>query len=75
MIVDELAAVAVPSLVKAARNPAIFSNFTFLISSSSDTINGSPLRCGMLTGTISSLNSPAAVAAADLSYDWIANLS
>jgi len=52
LIVDELAAVAVPSLVKAARNPAIFSNFTFLNSSSSDTINGSPLRCGMLTGNI-----------------------
>ena len=44
-----------------------------LMNSSEANTTGSPLRCGMLTGTISSLNLPAACAAA--AFFWLPNAS
>ena len=61
LIEEALAAVTVPSLVNAALRFGIFSNFTFLYSSSSEMIIGSPFRCGTETGTISFLNLPDSV--------------
>ena len=51
--VEALAAVTVPSLVKAAFRPAIFSNCTLVYSSSSLTTVSLP-RIVIVTGTISS---------------------
>ncbi len=64
-MVDAFAAVTVPSFVKAALKAGIFSIFTFLYSSSSEKITGSPLLCGIETGTISSSNLPSLQAFAE----------
>ena len=62
-VVEALAAVTVPSLVNTAFNPGILSKFTFLYSSSSAN-KTVPFLVTISTGTISSLNLPAAQAAA-----------
>ena len=62
--VEALAAVTVPSLVKAGRSDPTFSRTTFLYSSSSVTATTLPLRSVTSTGTTSCANLPAAQAAA-----------
>ena len=64
LIPEELAAVTIPSFLNAGLSLAIPSAVTpcFGYSSVSNTI-GSPFLCGISTGTISSLNLPAAIAA------------
>ena len=64
LIVEALAAVTVPSFEKAGRSVGIFSNITFLYSSSSVIIKF-PLRDATSTGIISSLNCPPSVVAAE----------
>ncbi len=63
LIEEAFAAVTVPSLVKAGLNAGILSINTLLYSSSVLKIIGSPLRCGIVTGTISPENFPASQAA------------
>ena len=65
LMVEAFAAVTVPSFVKTGFNPGIFSKFTFLNSSSSAKNVTSPFFPAISTGIISSLNFPAAQAAAD----------
>ena len=67
---DALPAVTEPALSKAGRRPASTSAVVLaLMNSSLLNSTGSPLRCGMLTPTISSLNLPAACAAA--AFAWL----
>mmetsp|Transcript_6438 Transcript_6438/g.18210 ORF Transcript_6438/g.18210 Transcript_6438/m.18210 type:complete len:207 (+) Transcript_6438:91-711(+) len=61
---EALAAVTVPSRLKAGRSAGIFSGFVEYTSLSWSTTTASPRRCGTETGTISSLKSPASIAAA-----------
>jgi hypothetical protein len=69
-----LPAVTLPALSNAGRRPARASALVLvLMYSSAANTTGSPLRCGMLTGTISSLNLPAACAAA--AFCWLARAS
>ncbi|EWS64523.1 hypothetical protein Y695_02233 [Hydrogenophaga sp. T4] len=70
LIPDALPAVTEPALSKAGRRPASTSAVVLaLMNSSLLNSTGSPLRCGMLTPTISSLNLPAACAAA--AFAWL----
>ncbi len=57
------AAVTVPPFTKAPLRLGILSNFTLKGSSSFAKIIGSPLRCGIETGTISFSNLPSLDAA------------
>ena len=64
LIPDALPAVTEPALSNAGRNPASASAVVFLLMNSSVLkIIGSPLRWGIETDTISSLNLPASCAA------------
>ena len=63
LMVEALAAVTVPSFVKAGLRAGILSKNTLLYSSSVSKIMGSPLRWGMDTGIISLENFPASQAA------------
>ena len=56
----------------AANENGIFSNFTFLYSSSSLIVNGSPFLCGTVTLTISLAKIPFSLAAAEFLYERIA---
>ncbi len=68
---DALAAVTEPSFANAGRKPATDSAVVpGLMNSSWSNATGSPLRCGIITGTISSLNLPAFWAASALF--WLA---
>ena len=62
-MVEALAAVTVPSFVKAGLRAGILSKITLLYSSSVSKIMGSPLRWGMDTGIISLENFTASQAA------------
>ena len=75
LIVEALAAVTVPSFVKAGRRLGIFSKRTLVNSSSVSIIIGSPRRCGTSTGTISESNFPAAHASVERLYDCMAKAS
>ena len=67
---EALPAVTEPALSKAGRKPAKASALVFLLMNSSVlNTTGSPLRCGMSTSTISSLNLPASCAA--LAFCWL----
>ncbi|CAB4823449.1 unannotated protein [freshwater metagenome] len=73
LICEALAAVIVPSLVKAGlRLPNDSIVVLARTPSSVVTSTGSPLRCGIATGTISSANLPAAMAAAARTLLFIA---
>ena len=73
---EALPAVTLPVLSKAGRKPASPSADDFWLTNSSVAkISGSPLRCGMLTPTISSLKRPACCAAMALSCDASAKAS
>ena len=64
-ICDELPAVIDPPCAKAGRRPASVSTVVSgRMPSSFVTTTGSPLRCGISTGTISASNTPSACAAA-----------
>jgi hypothetical protein len=66
LMVDALAAVAGPSFPNTGFSEGIFSKLTFLYSSSSIIVATSPFLPFISTGTTSSLNFPAAHAAAVL---------
>ena len=57
-MVEAFAAVTVPSFIKAGLREGILSNLTLKGSSSLANTIGSPLRCGISTGTISLANKP-----------------
>ena len=62
-MVEALAAVTVPSLVKAGFSSGILSNFTLNASSSFANFTASPFRCSISTGTTSASKYPLAHAA------------
>jgi hypothetical protein len=71
---EALPAVTEPALSKAGRRPASASALVLrLMYSSALKTTGSPLRWGMLTGTISSTNLPASCAA--VAFCWLARAS
>ena len=72
--VEAFAAVTVPLFSNADFKVGIFSKFTFLNSSSSETVMV-PFLVSMFTGTISSSKKPFSVASAALLYESIANES
>src|SRR5690606_15158057 len=73
-MLEELAAVTVPSLRKAGRRVGILAT-SDLPGCSSVATSTSPLREATFTGTISSLNAPASIAALARVTDSIANAS
>ena len=73
---EALAAVTDPSFANAGFRPATESSVVpALMNSSAANATGSPLRCGIITGTISSLNLPAFCAASALFWLATANSS
>ena len=72
---EALPAVTEPSLEKAGRSFARASTVTPALGNSSVSTMVSPLRPLMVTGTISSLNRPALMAASALFCDAVANWS
>ena len=58
-----------PSLLKTGLRAASASRVVSRGHSSVDTTLGSPLRCGMVTGTISSVKRPSRTAA--LAFSWL----
>ncbi len=74
--VEALPAVTEPSFLKAGRSLANASAVLLARGCSSvSKITGSPLRCGILTGVISSTKRPAAIAAAALACEFAAKAS
>ncbi len=73
-MLDELAAVTVPSLLKAGFSVGILAT-SDLPGCSSVANSTSPLRVATLTGTISSANAPEAIAACARLTDSVANAS
>jgi len=69
-IADALPAVTTPSLLNTGLRLASASGVVSRGHSSVSTTLGSPLRCGITTGTISSLNLPALMAAVARSWLW-----
>jgi hypothetical protein len=73
---EALPAVTVPSFLKAGFNPASFSAVLPARGySSTENTTGSPFRCGIGTGTISSRNTPDWIAAAARRWLSAANAS
>ena len=72
--VEAFAAVTVPLFSKADFKFGIFSKFTFLNSSSSETVTV-PFLVSICTGTISSSKNPFSVASAALLYESMAKAS
>ena len=73
---DALPAVTLPALSNAGFSPESASALVLrLMNSSVSNTIGSPLRCGIVTGTISSLKRPASCAAAALVCEASASAS
>ena len=76
LIPEAFPAVTEPSFLKTGRNLDKLSKLaSFLGNSSVSKTTGSPLRCGMTTGTISSLKRPDSIAATALFCDSKARAS